>query len=313
MARILVTGGAGYIGSACVKSLIEKGYEVTVIDNLSKGLKKLVHPKATFFKVDLTERKTLDRIFKNKIDAVIHFAGYKSVAESMSNAAKYSDNITGTINLLDMMVKHKVEKIIFSSSAAVYGMPDVSVATEETQTFPINYYGFTKLACEQIIKWYAQIHGIRYVLLRYFNVAGDSGLNYVDPHAENIIPIIMEVIAGKRDKLTIFGKGYKTRDGTCIRDYIDINDLVSAHILSIKKGNNEIINLGTSHGVSVKELADTTMKITGHKFKYIYGNKRLGDPPVLIASNKKAKKILNWKPKKSVNDMIASTFKAYIH
>ena len=309
---ILVTGGAGYIGSIAVKSLIEKGYKVIVVDNLSKGLKKLVHKKARFYKADLTNRKALEKVFENKVDAVMHFAAYKSVGESMRNAQKYSGNISGTINLLDMMVKHNVKRIIFSSSAAVYGIPKVKVATEDTPANPINYYGFTKLECEKLIEWYSKIHGIKYVILRYFNVAGDV-LGYIDPEAENILPILMEVVTGKRDKLTIFGKNYRTRDGTCIRDYIDVDDLIRAHVIAIGKGDNEIINLGTSNGVTVKELVDATIKVTGHNFDYVYGSKRAGDAPALIASNKKAKKILKWHPKKTIRHMIESTYKAYKH
>lgn len=312
MSRILVTGGAGYIGSAAVKVLIEKGYEVVVVDNLSKGLRRLVHKKAKFYKIDLANKKALEMVFSNKIDAVIHFAAYKAVGESMTNAAKYSDNITGTINLLDLMVKYKVKRMIFSSSAAIYGIPRVKVVTELESPRPVNYYGFTKLECEKIIRWYSRIHGINYVILRYFNVAGDGGLNYVDPCAENIFPIIMEIITGKRKKLTIFGDNYPTRDGTCVRDYIDVSDLVEAHILALEKGHNQTINLGTSKGVTVKELVKAATKVTGHKIVFVIGGRREGDPPALIASNSRAKKVLRWKPIKSVKDMIKSTYDAYI-
>jgi len=311
MPRILVTGGAGYIGSACVKSLIEKGYEVTIVDNLSKGLKRLIHPKARFIEVDLADKEKLSKVFFEKIDAVIHFAAYKAVGESMKNPKKYSDNITGTINLLDAMSLYKVKKIIFSSSAAVYGVPNAPLLKEETPCEPINYYGFTKLECERIISWYSKINGINYVSLRYFNVAGDCGLHYVDPEAENVFPILMEVIQGKRDKFVIYGKDYDTRDGTCIRDYVDVNDLVEAHIYALNAGRNEIINLGTSNGVSVKELVDITIDVTGVNFPYIFGEKRAGDAPIVVASNLKAKKILKWMPKKTVRDMIKSTFEAY--
>ena len=224
--KILVTGGAGYIGSVAVKTLIEKGHEVSVVDNLSKGKKELVSEKAKFFQKDLTDN--LDEVFNEPYDAVIHFAAYKAVEESMNDAVKYSDNISGTINLLNYMVKNKVKKMIFSSTAAVYGDFDEPL-TEDCETNPVNFYGFSKLKCEEIIGWYNKIHGIEYTNLRYFNVAGDV-LGYVDPDAKNVFPIIMEVINGKRDRFCIFGDDYNTPDGTCLRDYIHIQDLVDAHV-----------------------------------------------------------------------------------
>ncbi len=312
MKTILVTGGAGYIGSAAVKTLCKKRYKVIVIDNLSRGLKKLVDQKALFYKAELSDKKALEQIFrKHKIDAVMHFAAYKAVGESMEDAPKYTQNITGTAVLLDCMVKHGVRKIIYSSSAAVYGMPKKSPISEDAETKPINYYGYTKLACGEMIRWYHLVHGISYISLRYFNVAGDAGLNYIDPDAENIFPIIMEVITKKREKLTIFGKDYNTPDGTCVRDYIDIQDLVDAHILALNCKYSGDINLGTSRGVSVKELVEETRKVTGMDFPFIYGKRRAGDPAHLVASNKLAKKVLGWKPKKSLKEMIRSTFDAY--
>jgi UDP-glucose 4-epimerase len=310
MGKILVTGGAGYIGSAAVKALIEKGHQVVVVDNLSKGLKRLVHPKAEFHQVDLTDKEKLEGIFSDDIDEVIHFAAYKAVGESMKNPKKYNDNIIGMQNLLDVMVKHKVKKIIFSSSAAVYGIPSKGKITEESKTDPLSYYGFTKLVCEELIQWYSRIYGIDYVILRYFNVAGDAGLKYIDPDAENIFPILMEAATGKRDKVEIYGTDYDTRDGTGVRDYIDINDLVEAHILALDKGHKEIINLGTSNGVTVRELIDATFKVTG-EFPVVEVARRPGDPPEVIASNDKAKRILKWQPKGIVKDMIKSTYEAY--
>lgn len=309
--NILVTGGAGYIGSAAVKSLISEGHNVIVVDNLTKGKKELVDKKATFYDIDLTDKKKLSAVFDNKIDIIMHFAAYKAVGESMINPEKYSDNITSTINLLDLMAKHNVKKIIYSSTAAVYGMPKKNPIDENHPTNTINYYGYTKLASENVIEWYSKIHNINYVFLRYFNIAGDFGLNYIDPEAENIFPIIMEVIFGKRDKLTIFGDNYDTRDGTCVRDYIDISDLIKAHILALKINDNQIINLGTSNGISVKELVDAVIEVTGKNFPYEIGKKREGDPATLIASNKKAKEILGWKPQKNIKDMIKSTYETY--
>ncbi|MCB9358709.1 UDP-glucose 4-epimerase GalE [Candidatus Woesearchaeota archaeon] len=310
--KILVTGGAGYIGSVAVKELIRKKESVVVIDNLSKGKRELVDKKAEFYKVDLVDKSSLEKVFKkHKFDAVIHFSSYKAVGESMENAVKYSDNIVGMTNLLNIMVKYKVQKIIFSSSAAVYGMPKTKIITESHPLEPINFYGYTKLAMEKTIEWYHKIHNIDYVALRYFNVAGDGGLDYIDPNALNIFPVILEVMSGKRECLTIFGKDYKTKDGTCIRDYVDVNDLVDAHILALRTDYNGALNLGTGKGFSVMELVNEFMRVSGKKFRYKFGLRRAGDPGILVASNRKAKRMLNWNPKKKISDMIKSTFKAY--
>lgn len=307
---ILVTGGAGYIGSIAVKELVTLGYSVIVVDNLSKGKIELVDEKAMFYHVDLTDKEGLSEIFKkHKIDCVIHFAGYKAVEESMSNAVKYSDNIIGTINLLNNMVAYHVPKIIFSSSAAVYGMPNKNIIDEETELNPINYYGFTKQESEKIIEYYHKIYNIQYISLRYFNVAGDV-LNYTDPEANNIFPIIMEVITGKRNNLTIFGDDYNTPDHTCVRDYIHVSDLVDAHIKALNVNYNGAINLGTGKGYSVKELVSAFTRLT-KEVKYKFGDRRKGDPAFLVASNQKAKEILNWTPNKTLDDMIISTYKAY--
>ena len=309
--KILVTGGAGYIGSAAVKSLIKQGYEVIVVDNLSKGKKELIDPKARFYEIDLTNKQELLNVFsENKIDIVMHFAAYKSVEESMENAVEYSDNIMGTINLLNLMVKFDIKKIIFSSTAAVYESGDSQI-NEDSPTNPINFYGFTKLESEKIIKWYSKIHNIQYIIFRYFNVAGDTGLKYVDPNAKNIFPLIMEVLKGRNQKLTIFGDNYNTPDGTCIRDYIDINHLINAHILALNINSNEIINLGSGKGYSVKELVDTFNKTLNKEILYNYGIKRKGDPALLLTSIDKAKQILKWSPEKTLQDMIKSTYEAY--
>lgn len=308
--NILVTGGAGYIGSVAVKQLISKGYSVTVIDNLSKGNVSLVDSKAKFIKLDLTDNANLELAFSNnKFDAVIHFSAYKAVEESMNNAVKYSDNITGMINLLNCMVKHKVPKIIFSSSAAVYGMKN-GIIDESCSLDPINFYGYTKKAMEEIISWYNKVYGINYIALRYFNVAGDV-LGYIDSEAQNIFPIITEVIKGDRDILKIFGNDYNTPDGTCIRDYIDVSDLVKAHVLALNCSFNGVLNLGTGKGYSVKELVDAFSDVLGKKIKFEYVGRRTGDPEKLVASNELARKVLNWEPKVSLKEMIESCLKAY--
>lgn len=307
--NILVTGGAGYIGSAVVKVLIAKGDSiVVVVDNLSKGKKELVEAQAKFYQGDLTNAEFLNQVFsENKIDVVIHFASYKAAGESMSSPEKYSDNIVGLINLLNCMIKFNVLKIIFSSSAAVYGNPQYNPIDEKHPLAPINYYGFTKLECERIVEWYCALKNIVGVKLRYFNVAGDAGLNYVDPDAQNIFPIIKEVLNGEREELTIFGNDYDTPDGTCIRDYIDINDLADAHVLALQLKDSEIINLGTGKGASVLELIKTFEELSGKIIRYIVGQRREGDPAVLVASNEKAKRVLGWEPKVSIKEMVRST------
>jgi UDP-glucose 4-epimerase len=310
--KILVTGGAGYIGSAAVKKLIGENHQVVVIDNLLKGKKELVDQKAIFYQGDLVDKGLLDNIFsEHQFDAVIHFASYKAAGESMKQLEKYSDNITGTINLLNVMVQYNVKKIIFSSSAAVYGEPQYIPIDENHPTNPINYYGFTKLECEKIIQWYSQLKGITGICLRYFNVAGDAGLNYVDPDAQNIFPIIMEVLINRRDQLTIFGNDYTTSDGTCIRDYVDVNDLVDAHILALDLKKSEVINLGSNSGTSVLELINTFETVSEQKVNWGFSPKRAGDPAKLTASNEKAKSSLNWKPKRNIKDMVKSTLIAY--
>ncbi|MEK6939059.1 MAG: UDP-glucose 4-epimerase GalE [Nanoarchaeota archaeon] len=308
--NILVTGGAGYIGSVAVKELIKAGHEVIVIDNLIKGNIKLIDPRAIFYQGDLIDLKFLEKVFsQHRFEAVLHFAGYKAAGESMELPQKYSDNFIGTINLLNALVKYKVPKIIFSSSAAVYGEPKYTPIDENHPLEPINYYGFTKLESERIIDWYSKLKGIVGIKLRYFNVAGDGGLNYTDPDAKNIFPIIQEVISGKRDKLMIFGDDYPTSDGTCIRDYIDVNDLVRAHILALKLERSETINLGTATGTSVKEIISLTEETLRIKLAHLYGPRRDGDPAILTASNEKAKKLLGWVPEKSIKDMIKSSLR----
>lgn len=301
--KILVTGGAGYIGSAFCHAA---EHEIVVFDNLYKGKKELLPEGVKFVQVDLADAKALAEVFED-FDAVVHFAAYKCAPESMDKPELYSDNIKGTINLLNEMVRHKVKRIVFSSSAAVYGMGD-GVVSEDSPVAPINYYGYTKLAGEQLIEWYAKTQGIEYVSLRYFNVAGDAGLKYIDPDAQNVFPILMEAIKGRT--FSILGTDYDTPDGTCIRDYIDINDLVDAHILALGKGSG-VINLGTSKGLSVRELVDLVKKVTGKDFKVVEGPRRAGDPAKLVASNARAREVLGWQPRRDVEEMVKTTFDAY--
>ena len=310
--NILVTGGAGYIGSSTVSSLIGRGHNVLVIDNLSTGKKEFVDKKATFYELDLINKEQLEFFFsKNKIEAVIHLAAYKSVEESMIDPEKYSDNIIGTINLMNVMYQFGVKKIIFSSSAAVYGNPHYLPIDEKHQLHPLNYYSFTKLECEKIINWFSKFKEITGVNLRYFNVAGDSGLGYINEAGSDIFSILMGVVSGKRDKFVVFGNDYKTRDGTCIRDYIDLNDIISAHILALKLTNSETINLGTSNGTSVLELVKYVKDISKKEIKIKISGRREGDSPISVSSFNKAKKLLGWVPKHDVKEMIKSEIKVY--
>lgn len=309
--NILITGGAGYIGSVTTKRLVELGHKVTVIDNLSKGNKEPIEPQAEFHKIDLLDTEKLKTLFENqKFDSVIHFAAHKDAAESMFKPEKYSENITTTINLLKQIVLHQTPQIIFSSTAAVYGYPILSM-DENYPTIPQNFYGYSKLQCEKLIEWYSQLHNFKYVNLRYFNVAGDGGLNHIDPHAKNIFPIIMKVATQTLPDIKIFGNDYDTPDGTGVRDYIHITDLVEAHILALDLKKSETINLGTEKGTTVLELISATEKITNKKIPYQFAKRRPGDPAAATTSFKKAQETLNWQPKKSLEDMIESTYRVY--
>lgn len=312
MKNILVAGGAGYIGSVTVKKLIKNGYKVTVVDNLYKGKKELVDKKAIFYKLDILNRLALENRLKvQKFDAIIHFAAYKDAGESMQNLTKYQDNIRGTMNLIALAPKIGVKQIIFSSSAAVYGEPKKALIDEKHICDPANFYGYTKLAGEELLKWNMKLNNIQYVALRYFNVAGDGGLNYVDPNAKNIFNVIAEVLCGRKKILEIFGNDYNTKDGTGVRDYIHVSDLADAHIKALNIKNSEIINLGSEKGYSVLDIVKEFEKVSSKKIPYKIVKRRAGDPAKLIATSKKAKKVLNWNPKLGLKEMVESTWRAY--
>src|SRR5690625_107036 len=305
---ILVLGGAGYIGSHAVYQLIDQQKDVVVVDNLQSGHKEAIHPSAKFYKGDIRNAHFLDRVFSEEnISAVIHFAANSLVGESMENPLKYYDNnVYGTQTLLQSMVKHEVKHIVFSSTAATYGEPEEIPITEETATNPTNAYGETKLAMEKMMKWAGVAHGINYVSLRYFNVAGarESGEIGEDHQPEtHLIPIILQTALGQRESITIFGDDYDTPDGSCIRDYIHVEDLIEAHLLALsylmQGGESDVFNLGSSHGFSVKEMVEVARRITKREIPAIIGERRSGDPSVLIASSEKAKGILGWHPKRT--------------
>lgn len=313
---ILVLGGAGYIGSHTVYALIEKGVDVVVIDNLETGHIEAVHEKARFYKGDIRDRAFVDSVLdKEKIDAVIHFAANSLVGESMVNPLKYYDNnVNGTKVLLQSMVAHGLDNIVFSSTAATYGEPEKVPILETDRTEPTNTYGETKLAMEKMFKWTDRAHGLKYVSLRYFNACGahvSGKIGEAHSPETHLIPLILQVPLGQREYISIFGDDYDTSDGTCIRDYIHVTDLAQAHILAVDylmKGNeSNIFNLGNGVGFTVKEVIDTARKVTGHEIPARIAERRAGDPARLIASSDKARQVLLWKPEHANLEEIIST------
>ena len=310
--KILVTGGAGYIGSVTTKKLLESGFKVTVIDNLYKGKKELVDKRAIFYKLDITNFSALEKKLKDKkFDVVIHFAGLKDAGASMINPDFYQNNITGIMNLIKIAPRLGVKQFIFSSSAAVYGEPKSDLIDEEHACNPTNFYGYTKLAGEHLLEWNRKLNKIEFIALRYFNVAGDGGLNYVDPNAKNIFNVIGEVLCQRKDILEIFGDDYNTLDGTGVRDYIHVSDLADAHIKALKVKGSHIINLGSEMGYSVLEIMKEFEKVSNKKIPYKIIKRRAGDVATLIATSNKAKNILKWIPKFGLKDMVESTWAAY--
>ena len=313
---ILVTGGAGYVGSHTVAALIERGIKTVVVDNLEKGHRKAIWPGAVFYEGDLRDKTFLDKVFaENNITAVVHFAAHSVVPESVANPAKYYDNnVYGTMQLLECMLKHDVKSIVFSSTASTYGQPDTVPITEEAIERPINPYGESKLSVERILKWYDQAYGLKYVALRYFNVAGahQSGKIGEDHDPEtHLIPMILQTALGKRESFNLYGTDYPTPDGTCIRDYVHATDLANAHILALEKLENDrtsaLYNLGSGSGFSNKEILETAKKITGIDIPVRFAPRRPGDPPILIASSEKIMRELGWKPTRTHIENIIKT------
>ncbi|WP_352420075.1 UDP-glucose 4-epimerase GalE [Proteiniborus sp.] len=315
---VLICGGAGYIGSHCVYELIEKGEKVVVIDNLQTGHINAVHKSAIFYQGDIRDIDFLNTVFsKHNIEAVIHFAANSLVGESMTEPLKYFDNnVYGMEVLLKAMVLNNVRKIVFSSSAAVYGEPKSIPIKEFDLAEPTNPYGETKLAMEKIMKWVDTAHGIKYVSLRYFNVAGahPNGLIGEDHNPEtHLIPLVLQVPLKKREKINVYGNDYNTKDGTCIRDYIHVMDLISAHLLALeylRKGNDSnIFNLGNGLGFTVNEIIEASEEVIETSIAKEIISRRPGDPAILIASSEKAKNILGWVPEYTeIKDIISSAW-----
>ena len=313
---VLVLGGAGYIGSHTVYALIEAGRDVVVADNLLTGFRAAVHPKARFYELDIRNRAALDQLFQREhIEGVIHFAASSQVGESMEQPLKYYDNnLWGTTCLLESMVAHGVDRIVFSSTAAVYGEPERIPILEADKTEPTNCYGETKLAMEKLMGWTSRAHGLRYVALRYFNACGahpSGAIGEAHNPETHLIPLILQVPNGQRTQVSIFGEDYPTQDGTCVRDYIHVCDLAQAHVLALNYllagGENNVFNLGNGVGFSVKEVLETARQVTGHPIPAQAAPRRAGDPAQLVASAERAKSILGWQPKYHRLETIVST------
>lgn len=316
---VLVCGGAGYIGSHTVAELLNKGKDVVVVDNLQKGHKEAILEGVRLYVGDLRDTEFLDEVFQeNEIESVVHFAADSLVGESVTDPLTYYDNnVYGALCLLKVMNKHGVKHIVFSSTAAAYGEAKNFPILEDDPTEPTNPYGETKLAIEKMLKWSEKAYGLRYVVLRYFNVAGahmDGKLGEDHTPETHLIPIILQVALGKREHISIFGADYDTKDGTCIRDYIHVTDLADAHVLALEKlardNTSGTYNLGNGNGFTVKEVIDAARKVTNHSIPAIVALRRAGDPAKLVASSQRAMDELGWNPRyTSMEQMIESAWK----
>jgi len=321
--KIGVTGGAGYIAVHVILDLLQEGHEVTVLDNLSTGNPVNILPESSqyhFIEGDTSRPDSLERFFKAEPEVIFHFAASKAAGESMTDPIKYSaNNIRGTLTLVEMMIRRGCRYLIFSSSAAVYGEPQYTPIDEKHPLVPINYYGFTKYAIEQDLQWMSRLTDFRFAALRYFNAAGydiQGRVKGAETQTLNLLPIVMETASGKRGVLEIYGNDYDTRDGTCIRDYIHINDLARAHVLSmhylVKTGKDITVNLGSEKGLTVLEMLESARRITGKEIPSKISPRRAGDPPALIASSKLARELLGWEAKYSTADLLVeSTWRLY--
>jgi UDP-glucose 4-epimerase len=311
--KIFVTGGAGYIGSICAELMLNEGHAITIFDNLSEGHRAAADPRAQFIEGDLQDRPSIESaVVKTQPDAVMHFAANALVGESMLNPSKYfRNNIANGLNLLDAMVASGVRRFVFSSTCAIFGPPERVPIDETMPMRPINPYGESKLAFEKILRWYDQIHGLRFVSLRYFNAAGASEKFGEDHRCEtHLIPNVLKVALGQKQAVEVYGTDYETPDGTCIRDYIHILDLARAHILALEAGKSEFYNLGTGGGASVREVIDCCRRITARKIDIVEKPRRPGDPTRLIASSQKIRRELGWQPRfESLDPIVASAWK----
>ena len=311
--KVLVVGGAGYIGSVCAELLLNEGHAVAIFDNLSEGHRRAVDPRAEFIEGDLAHRDRIEKVLATlQPAAVMHFAANALVGESMQNPSKYfRNNISNGLNLLDAMVARNVRQLVFSSTCAIFGPPERVPIDETLLPRPINPYGESKLAFEKILRWYGEIHELRFVSLRYFNAAGASE-NFGEEHRQetHLIPNVLKVALGQKPSVEIYGSDYDTPDGTCIRDYIHILDLAQAHILALRASKSEFYNLGTGGGSSVREVIDCCRQVTGRKIPFIEKPRRPGDPPRLVAASEKIMKELGWKPRfQTLEAIVVSAWK----
>ena len=310
--NILVPGGAGYIGSCCVENLLDHGCEVTIYDSLIKGHREAVDPRARMIEADLKDRQALERVFsEGNFDGVIHCAAFIEAGESMTAPGRYFRNNTALgLNLLDAMIKYRVPRLVFSSTAAVYGNPPRVPIPEDAPLQPINPYGESKLMFEKMMQWYSQVHGLEYISLRYFNAAGATERCGEDHNPEtHLIPLILQAALGQRKEITVFGEDYDTPDGTCIRDYIHVADLAEAHWLALRGNECGAFNLGTGSGYSVREIIETAKRVTGIDFPVRAASRRPGDPARLISDSASARKKLGWRPRhETLEEIIGSAW-----
>ncbi len=320
MKRILVIGGAGYIGSHVARAFLDRGYDVTVFDNLQSGVRENLFEDARFIHGDIMRPDQLRTAMAGGFDGCVHLAALKAAGQSMVKPEEYAEaNITGTINILNQAVAAGISAVIFSSSAAVYGSPRYLPIDEKHPKEPENFYGFTKLEIERILEWYDKLKGLRYAAIRYFNAAGydvKGRIKGLELNPENLLPIVMETAAGIRTKLSIFGNDYPTRDGSCIRDYVHVSDLAEAHVTAfehiLENNRSFSVNLGSETGVSVLEMVDRARVLTGRTIPAELTGRRAGDPAELVATSAKARELLGWEPKYSdVDTLITSTWKMY--
>lgn len=320
--KILVTGGAGYIGSHFVKILVEKGYETIVVDNLSRGHIESIHPDAQFEKADLLESGALSEVIsKYKPDAVVHFAALAYVGESVENPSLYyENNVVGSFNLIRACVQNNIKKFVFSSTCSIYGNPETTPIDESQKSNPINPYANTKLTVEKILGDFDAAYGLKFVALRYFNAAGadpDALIGESHNPETHLIPLVLSTAMGMRNKVDVYGNDYDTPDGTCIRDYIHVNDLANAHLNAIEflksENRSEIINLGTGKGFSVMEIINSCESVTGKKINYQITGRRPGDPSILVADNRKAGRLLGWETEFNLDRIISTAWKWHLN
>ena len=318
--RILVIGGAGYIGSHVARAFLDRGYAVNVFDNFQTGLRENLFDEAEFVYGDIMRPEQLRAVMSQGYEGCVHLAALKAAGQSMLKPELYAEaNIAGTINILNQASAAGIAKVIFSSSAAVYGTPQYLPIDEEHPREPENFYGFTKLEIERLLDWYDRLKGMRYAAIRYFNAAGydvRGRIKGLELNPENLLPIVMETAAGIRPKLSIYGDDYPTRDGSCIRDYVHVSDLAEAHVTAfeyiLQKDQSITVNLGSQSGVTVFEMVERVRAITGRAVSAEVSGRRAGDPSELVASSAKARELLGWVPKYSdVDTLIQSTWKMY--